>query len=77
MFDCENSSEMFLSKLQSMSPNLRFTMGIMQANQLSDLDVHISMQNGDMELSVFRKPTHTGVLLNYKSQASKIWKTNK
>ena len=55
-----NEAERFLSHLNSIEPSIQFTLEREKDRNLSflDLDVSIGVQ-GNLEFSVYRKPTHT------------------
>ena len=63
------SHESFLNKLNSLHPNLKFTMELGNSS-LAFLDTFISLptdDNGTFSSQVFRKATHTGLILNFES----------
>ena len=63
------SHESFLNKLNSLHPNLKFTMELGNSS-LAFLDTFISLptdDNGTFSSKVFRKATHTGLILNFES----------
>ena len=68
--DC--SSE-FLQYLNSRHNNLRFTMEI-GPSSLPFLDTLIDISNTDIRIGVYRKPTHTDMLMNYSSYSPTQWK---
>ena len=71
------SHQDFLNQLNSLHPNLKFTAELGQS-QLPFLDTCISLPNASSESftsQVFRKPTFTGLLLNFSSLCPKKWKT--
>ena len=55
----------FLDHLNSIHPRIEFTLELEQNNQLPFLDVLvIKTQDGRLEHTVYRKPTHTNRYLN-------------
>ena len=42
---------------------------------ISFLDVSIKVNNDNIETWIWRKPTHTGLLLNYNAYCPKKWKS--
>ena len=60
--------------LNSFDNNISFTHELEQNNQLPFLDALISNNNGDIQSTVYRKPTNTDVYINWNAHAPKIWK---
>ena len=54
--------------------NIRFTSEIENENSISFLDIKISRDNNKFKISVYRKPTFSGVFTNF---GSFIWKSYK
>ena len=76
VFDKDNdTSEQFLQFLNSQHPNLRFTIE-RGPSALPFLDAFIDTRNGQTDISVYRKPTHTGLILNYSAYSPSKWKTS-
>ena len=73
LFTCEEHRDNFFSLLNSAHPNLKFTMEV-STNSLPFLDAAVSITNDKFQTRVYRKPTNTGVLLNYNSVAPRKWK---
>ena len=69
-------SDYFLNHLNSLHPNLTFTSEKSYQNSLPFLDVKVTVSDSDVVYTVYRKPTFTGQLLNYKALVPKIWKKN-
>ena len=70
-----NTENEIKNMLNSFHENIKFTYEHEQNNTISFLDVLITrLDNGTMETSVFRKPTHTDVYLNWNADAPKNWK---
>ena len=67
LFDrrCTNG---FLQHLNSLRDTIKFTMEIEENCSLPFLDILvIRLGNGELDVSVYRKPTHTDRYLNYSS----------
>ena len=63
----------FLTKINSSHPNIKFT--VEEANEtLPFLDVEIKLKENSYDSWVWRKKTHTGVLLNFAAIAPMKWK---
>ena len=65
----------FFSLLNSMHPNLQFTFEESNDSLLPFLDVHVQLREGGSDTWVFRKKTHTNVVLNFQAVAQIIWKS--
>ena len=74
VFDNDSSSLSLLNLLNSQHKNKKFTMES-AAQCISFLDVCIKVNNENIETWIWRKPTHTGLLLNYNAYCSKKWKS--
>jgi hypothetical protein len=73
IFKCEDDRDKFFSLLNAAHPNLEFTMET-STNFLPFLDTAVTIKNDHFETRVYRKPTNTGVVLNYHSVAPRKWK---
>ena len=73
LFKSEDDRDKFFSLLNGAHPNLKFTMEV-STNSLPFLDTAVSIKDDRFEISVYRKPTNTGILLNYNSVAPRRWK---
>ena len=73
IFKSEEDRDSFFSLLNTAHPNLKFTMEV-STNSLPFLDTTVSINKNRFETRVYRKPTNTGILLNYKSVAPRRWK---
>ena len=63
----------FLEVLNSLHPNLEFTVDV-GTNKLPFLDVQVELTENGFNSWVYRKPTHTNVMLNFLSNAPIQWK---
>ena len=63
----------FFEVLNSAHQNLQFTMET-TSNRLPFLDVSITIQDAAFDTKVYRKPTNTGVLMNFQSMTPIKWK---
>lgn len=58
----------FHQHLNSINPSIRFTVETEKNNTIPFLDILIMREeDGSLETTVYRKPTHTGRYLNFKS----------
>ena len=57
----------FHDHLNSVNPNIQFTKEVEQDNRLSFLDTTTTRVRGRIQVSVYRKPTHTDKYLDYNS----------
>jgi hypothetical protein len=77
VFHCEADKHEFYNRLNEAHKNLRFTMESMcpSSRTLPFLDVKVRFTpENQLETSVYRKPTNTGVLINYEATAPQKWK---
>ena len=66
--------EKFLTKLNNLHPNLRFTYEL-GGESLPFLDTKVTLEPPGFKSTVFRKNTDTSVVMNYCSTAPRKWKT--
>jgi hypothetical protein len=67
----KNQAEKILEFLNSCHPTIKFTMEKEVNNEINFLDVKIKRElNGSITTSTYRKPTFTGVMLNWNSLTS-------
>ena len=76
IFSHPSHIDRFLQYLNSKHSNIKFSCEIELNNQLSFLDVQISNINGNFSTTVYRKPTFTGLGLNYLSFVPHLYKVN-
>ena len=77
VFQCEQDRDLFFDHLNAAHVNLSFTMELanIETNSLPflDVEVRITEQNNFMT-KVYRKPTNTGVIMNYSAVTPEKWK---
>ena len=73
VFDKRTDYFRFLQVLNSLHPNLNFTVDV-GTNKLPFLDVHVELTENGFNSWVYRKPTHTNVMLNFASTVPLPWK---
>ena len=74
IFEEEKSSSKFLEVLNHQHKNLEFTME-KSIGAFPFLDVQININENILETRIWRKPTHTGVILNFSAACPEQWKT--
>ena len=74
LFNDPNHVNKFEKYLNSRHKSMKFTKEIEQENSLSFLDIRITRKTDIFETSVYRKPTFSGVYLNFKSYAPEVYK---
>ena len=67
VFDNKDNALLFLKYLNSLHPSIKFTMECEEDEKLAFLDLLIIKSNGNVELTVYRKPTHSGVFTHFSS----------
>ena len=60
--------------LNGQHPNIKFTIEKEKNNQLPFLDILDDSSSNNLDTSVYRKPTYTGLLTNYNSFTSSNYK---
>ena len=68
----QNDKENFSKALNSLHPSLKFT----EDDGDHFLDVKMHVASGNIDTSVFRKQTFTGLYINYQSHCPKMYKVN-
>ena len=72
----KSASLEFLQMLNSQHASIKFTIEKEANNKsLTFLDVQIQLTDKGYDMCVWRKPTNTGLLLNYKANCPKTWKS--
>ncbi|MEL6805021.1 MAG: GIY-YIG nuclease family protein, partial [Bacteroidota bacterium] len=77
VFECQKDRDEFYKHLNCAHPNLQFTLENVDttSNSLPFLDVEIAIdESATFSTRVYRKPTNTGVLLNFNAVAPTKWK---
>ena len=68
VFNNPCDADRFISYLNSLHPNMRFTMEHKVLDRLAFLDLMlIKICNNKLEITVYRKPTHSGVITHFTS----------
>ena len=70
----ENLIENKLSEINSLHPNLKFTLQIEQNGKLPFLDIYIEHDENALSSTWYCKPTDTGLILNFNAMAPKRYK---
>lgn len=65
VFDCKDDALNFFEYLNSRHPNITFSLECESNRSLPFLDINISMKNQTLCTCVYRKPTYTGLLMNF------------
>ena len=68
------AAENFLSTLNSCHSSINFTMELASDNKLPFIGLEVLKKGCKLETSVYRKPTHTGLLLHHQSHVDKRFK---
>lgn len=76
LFKQQSHIDHFLSYLNDQHPNIKFTCEIEKENELPFLDTLISKENGRLSTTVYRKPTFTGLGMNFLSFSPMKYKIN-
>ena len=74
VFDDDNACTSFLNTLNKQHLNIKFTIEKL-TKTLQFLDVDIKINECDVDTWVWRKPTNTGLFLNFDSTCATKWKT--
>ena len=75
IFNNSSSPDSFLTFINSVEPSIKFTVEHAINKCIPFLDVNISCINGCFQFEVYRKPTHTGLLLNFFADCPLRYKT--
>ena len=70
------SAMLFYRKLNQIHSNVKFTYELENNKQLPFLDVNVDNSKEKLELSIYRKPTHTGLYNKWSSLAPTKYKIN-
>lgn len=74
-FDDESNIKKFLSLLNTVHNNLKFTMEKSHNGNIPFLDIKLHIDNDTITTEIYRKKTFTGRLLNFKSIVPSNWKS--
>ena len=74
LFNDANHVNKFEKYLNSRHKNMKFTKEVESENSLAFLDIRIIRESGNFLTSIYRKPTFSGVYLNFRSFAPDIYK---
>ncbi len=66
----------FLSYLNSKHPNIEFTCNMENNGSIPFLDIIVTRNNNQLHTTVYRKPTFTGLGINYLSFIPRLFKIN-
>ena len=69
IFNSLTDAQLFLNLLNNLRPNVRFTCEEVSGPSVPFLDVELTICGGEFNVSVYQKPTFTGVLLQFNSIA--------
>ena len=73
VFKSSANYKQFLSKLNNLHPNLKFTFEF-GGSTLPFLDTRITLKSPTFESTIYRKKTNTNVVINYSATAPTQWK---
>ena len=76
MFERKEHATLFFNYLNSRHSNLRFTMETENENKIPFLDLLITKNNTALDISIYRKPTFTGLGTNFLSSCYKKYKSS-
>ena len=75
VFEDGKSYKPFFELLNAQHQNLKFTVDEATINSFPFLDVEIEIVGNSVDTWVFRKKTHTGVMLNFSALVPNSWKS--
>lgn len=76
LFSSSDHAQSFLNYINLSHPNIQFTLEVENNNTLPFLDVLVTRKQNKFETSIYRKPTFSGLGLNYFSSCPKKFKLN-
>ena len=76
LFKRSEDVQPFLDYLNLKHPNIKFTHELEKQSSLSFLDVLVKRTSDGPETSIYRKPTFTGLCLNFNSFVPRLFKVN-
>ena len=74
MFEKKDRVKRFLKYMNSRHQNIKFTFDEEQNNKIAFLDISITKAGNELQTSLFRKKTFSGVYLNFNSRLSSEYK---
>ena len=74
LFDKPDHVNKFENFLNSWHKNIKFTKELEKDNAIPFLDILVSRKTCNFETSIYRKPTFSGVYLNFKSFVPEVYK---
>lgn len=72
----KNELTTILSYINKLHKSIKFTYELEKKNSIAFLDVNVKKTNNNLTTTIYRKPTFTGVMLNWNSLTSKRYKIN-
>ena len=76
VFNDNPAVDYFLNVLNNLHNNIKFTVEKSTVSYMQSLDVDVKVNNdGSFETCVWRKPTHTGLFLNFNAACPVKWKS--
>jgi len=75
VFNCKSDLDIFFNKINLVHPNIQFTKEIEHHDQISYLYILITRVNHQIETTVYRKKTNTGLYINWSSLCPKKYKS--
>ena len=76
IFENKEDALLFEKELNSMHKDMKFTIQTCQDGKLPFLDTLVAIKDNTILTSTYKKPTSTGVLMNYNSCVPQSWKRN-
>ena len=76
IFEDEDQAKQFLAYMNGRHEKIKFTIETEQENKIPFLDVLVSKREDHMDLGIYRKPTFTGLGVNFISACYENFKLN-
>ena len=76
IFRNREHAQNFLNYMNTRHDNISFTMELEENNQIPFLDILIKKTDNEIDTSIYRKPTYTGLGINYLSSCYENFKMN-
>ena len=74
IFENKEEAHLFEKELNSMYKDMKFVIQTCQDRKLPFLDTQVAIKNNTIITTSYRKPSSTGVLMNYSSCVPQSWK---